>query len=164
MRWSDVDLTAKVWLIPAEHTKEKRIRRVHLPKQAAKLLSAMYAISYLGDDDVYVLPSMRGDRPMSENGLTVALAAMNFGKEQTAHGFRATASTFMHKELSINRDVIELCLGHRLVGKVAKAYLRDADDTYMSAERAAAMQKYADFLDALKDGRTAKPGNARARS
>ena len=92
-------------------------------------------------------PGARTDRLLSENTRTVAVATLNFGKEYTAHGFRASASTFMHKDLSIARDVIELCLGHRFVGEVAKAYLRDADDSYMNVERAAAMQRYADYFD-----------------
>lgn len=56
----------------------------------------------------------------------------------------------MHRELSIPRDVVELCLGHRLGDRTEKAYLRDVQDMDMAVERAAAMQKYADYLDLLR--------------
>jgi len=150
MRFADLDLDAGVWVIPAADSKSKRVHRVHLPRQAVTILKIQHAIRYLGDGDIYVFPGVRTDRVMSEGTLTSALHQLGFGGEHSAHGFRASAKTFMHRELSIPRDVVELCLGHRLGDMTEQVYLRDVQDMNMAKERAAAMQKYADYLDTLK--------------
>ncbi len=41
-------------------------------------------------------------------------------------------------------------MGLKLGDRTEQAYLRDVQDLDMAAERAAAMQKYADYLESLK--------------
>ena len=62
MRWSEVDLVAKLWTIPAERMKSKRPHEVPLSSQAAALLEALPRFS--GD---YVFTTRAG-RPISGFG------------------------------------------------------------------------------------------------
>lgn len=151
MRFEDVDLDARVWVIPATDTKQKRVQRVHLPRQAFEIIRFRYAVHHENNDtDVYVFPGARNDRVMSEGTLTSALHQLGFAGEHSAHGFRSSAKTIMHRELSIPRDVVESCLGHRLGNMTEQAYMHDVQDTNLATERAAAMQAYADYLDELR--------------
>jgi integrase len=85
---------------------------------------------------------------MSENTLNVALRACGYTKEQqTAHGFRSTASTLLNEQ-GWNADAIERQLAHGQRDKVR--------GSYNSAEhlplRRKMMQHWSDYLDGLKAG------------
>ena len=74
--WSEVDLDAKEWRIPAEKMKMGRTHIVPLARQAAALLEELREVTGRWR---YVFPSARMDgRPMSEN--TVRGALLRLGK------------------------------------------------------------------------------------
>ena len=92
---------------------------------------------------IHVFPSIRGDfRPMSENTINAALAAMGFKDEMVGHGWRTTFSTSMNAK-GFNPDAIERQMAHRDPDAVRAAYNRS---DYMS-ERVKMMQFWADLLD-----------------
>ena len=66
--------------------------------------------------------------------------------EITAHGFRATARTMLHKTLNFSPDAIEAQLGYRVPDRLVPAYNR----TKHLNERTEMMQAWADYLDGLK--------------
>ncbi|WP_431848521.1 tyrosine-type recombinase/integrase [Allosphingosinicella sp.] len=90
--WSEFDLDANVWRIPASRMKKRREHVVPLSRQALAILAELRGLSGHGR---LVFPAMgKRDRPMSGNTATAALRRMSFGAdEKTAQGFRAMAST-----------------------------------------------------------------------
>lgn len=83
---------------------------VPLPTQAVTLLRSIQPLTGHG---LYVFPGERShDRPVSDNSVRSALYALGFGKEQSWHGFRASARTMLVDELNIDWQVIEANLAH----------------------------------------------------
>jgi integrase len=148
--WSEIDLKAAEWRIPAARMKMGQDHIVPLSRQAAAILREQHAISGRGR---LVFPSIRGDgRPISNNTINSALRGLGYGKaEMTGHGFRTTASTLLHEQ-GFESDVIERQLAHTEGNKTKAAYNRAA---HLPARRKM-MQAWADYLDDLKTGRTAQ--------
>src|ERR1039457_158737 len=144
--WTEFDLEAAEWRIPAQHTK---MRREHLVPLAAQVVVLLRELNALTGDAVLLFPSLTSiSRPISDNSMNAALRRLGFGKdEMTAHGFRSMASTRLN-ELGFNADVIELQLGHAERNKVRGAY----NKAQRLEERRCLMQAWADFLDGLRLG------------
>lgn len=145
--WTEIDLDAAEWNIPASRMKMKVAHLVPLPHQAVEILESLQTIT---GRDRYVFPSHRStQRCMSENALTAAYRRLGFEKhEVTAHGFRATARTILDEVLHQRPDFIEHQLAHAVKDPNGRAYNRTAH----LAERRKMMQLWADYLDGLKKG------------
>ncbi|HEY4370266.1 MAG TPA: integrase arm-type DNA-binding domain-containing protein [Steroidobacteraceae bacterium] len=145
--WSEFDLDAAEWRIPAARMKMGERHIVPLSTQAIEILRELEPLT--GGTGKYVFPSLRGfDRPMSENTVNAALRRLGYtGQEQTGHGFRSIASTCLNEQ-GFNSDLIELQLAHAERNKVRAAYNR----AERLAERRKMMQAWADYLDGLKAG------------
>lgn len=142
--WSEIFWDEKEWRIPPEKMKMRREHRVPLCRQCMAILHALREKKY---SDVWIFPSPRPSRPLSDNGVLSAIRRMGYEKdEMTAHGFRAMASTTLN-ELGYRPDIIERQLAHGDVDKVRAVYNRAS---YME-ERRAMMQEWADYLDRLRD-------------
>jgi integrase len=143
--WSEFDLDAAVWSIPAAKMKMRRDHRLPLSEQAVAILREIHRLTGRGK---FVFPSIRSkDRPMSNNTMNAALRRMGFGKnEMTAHGFRSVASTFLNESGKWSVDAIERALAHGEKNSVRAAY--DRGDRWN--ERVLMMQWWADHLEELK--------------
>jgi len=143
--WSEIDLDAAEWRIPGSKMKMGQDHIVPLATQAIALLKDLHAMTRHGK---YVFPSVRtGDRCMSENTINAALRAMGYGKDvMTGHGFRAMARTIMDEVLGERVDLIEHQLAHAVKDPNGRAYNRTA---HLPARRLM-MQRWADYLDAIK--------------
>jgi len=144
--WSEIDLEAAEWRIPAEKMKMRDAHIVPLSRQAITILAELHPLT---GDGRFCFPSGRTkDRPMSNNTVNAALRRMGFSRdEMTGHGFRAMASTLLHEQ-GWPSDVIERQLAHAERNKVKAAYNRAG---YLP-ERRRMMQSWSDYLDALKAG------------
>lgn len=150
--WSEIDLDAGEWRIPAIKMKMKVDHLVPLPKQAVALLRDLQPLT---GHWRFVFPSIRtGDRCMSENTINAALRAMGYSKEvMTAHGFRAMARTILDEVLGERVDLIEHQLAHAVKDVNGRAYNRTS---HLPARRAM-MQRWADYLDQLRIGAKVTP-------
>lgn len=121
--WSEFNLERRIWTIPAEKTKMRRLHRVPLTDQVVDILMELNPLTGSGR---YLLPSVRSaDRPISDNTLNAAMRRMGYGKDEvTAHGFRATASTLLNESKHWHQDAIERQLGHLEANEVRRAYAR----------------------------------------
>lgn len=121
--WSEFNLERRIWTIPAEKTKMRRLHRVPLTDQVVDILMELHPLTGSGR---YLLPSVRSaDRPISDNTLNAAMRRMGYGKDEvTAHGFRATASTLLNESKHWHQDAIERQLGHLEANEVRRAYAR----------------------------------------
>ena len=145
--WSEIDLDAAVWRIPAKRMKMKREHAVPLSTQAVAILTEARGVTGQGR---YVFPGQRTPhRPMSENTLNAALRRLGYGSdEMTSHGFRSTASTLLNESGKWSVDAIERALAHGDTDNVRAAYHRGAH----WQERVKMAQWWSDHLDALRDG------------
>lgn len=118
---------------------------VPLAEQAVAILRELQPVTGEGE---YVFPSGRGaSRPMANNAVLAALRRCGIEKdEMSGHGFRATARTILDEVLHERVDLIEHQLGHAVKDPNGRAYNRTA----FLKERTTMMQRWADFLDAVK--------------
>ena len=134
------------WRIPPERMKMRAYHVVPLSRQAVATLRELYPLT---GPEGYVFPQVRNaSRPISENTLNVGLRAIGYPKDQqTAHGFRTTASTLLNEQ-GWNPDAIERQLAHGERDESRASY----NAAQYLDERRKMMQAYADYLDGLKAG------------
>lgn len=144
-QWSEIDLDAAEWTIPGWRMKMGQTLTVPLAKQAVAALRELQPVT---GDGKYVFPSGRGAaRPMSNNAVLAALRRCGIEKsEMSGHGFRATARTILDEVLHERVDLIEHQLGHAVKDPNGRAYNRIA----FLKDRTEMMQRWADYLDSLK--------------
>jgi integrase len=145
--WSEFNLEASEWNIPAEKMKMNSAHLVPLSRQAVEILKELQPLTSASR---YVFPSGRTfARPMSENAVLAALRRMGFSKEEmTGHGFWAMARTILDEVLQVRPDFIEHQLAHAVKDPNGRAYNRTAH----LAERRKMMQLWSDYLDGLRTG------------
>jgi integrase len=153
MEWVELDLDAALWTIPSAKMKRTKEEKEHglphvvpLPSQAVALLRDLQPLTGHGK---YVFPGERShDRPLSDNSVRSALYALGFGKEQTWHGFRASARTMLVDELDADHLAIEANLAHAVKDANGRSYNR----TQYIKKRFEQVQLWADYVDRLTDG------------
>jgi integrase len=145
--WDEFDFKARVWSIPAEKTKMRRLHRVPLTDEVIELLDALRPISGSGR---FLFPSVRSaERPITDNTLNAALRRLGYTSEEvTAHGFRATASTLLNESGKWHPDAIERQLAHIESNDVRRAYARGEHWD----ERIKMMKFWSKYLVELKNG------------
>lgn len=134
-RWSETDLTGRVWTIPAERTKTAREHRVPLSGRAVEVLTAARDLS---DGSGIVFPSVRGGE-ISINAFTAMMKRLQLAA--VPHGFRSSFRDWCG-ETGAPREVAEAALAHVVKG-VEGAYARSD----LFALRADLMQAWANYLD-----------------
>lgn len=157
-RWSEIDLDAAEWRLPAERMKArlaiKTARRgevahvVPLSRQAVEILRRLHAVTGHGE---FVFAGRKRNKPLANHTMGKALELMGYAGEQCVHGLRATASTLLH-ELGYQSHLIEKQLAHADRDKIRAKY-NFAD--YLP-ERRKMLQAWADYLDQLRAGNGGK--------
>jgi len=142
--WSEFDLAAAEWRIPADKMKMKRPHIVPLSTQALDVLNKLHPLT---GHSAYLFPSTRTiTRPMSDMTVNVALRTLGYAQgEMTGHGFRAMANSLL-AEKGWSVDAIERQLAHVEGNKIRAAYHRSEH----LEERRKMMQAWADYLDGLR--------------
>jgi len=151
--WTDFDLDAGLWTIPAPKTKMRKSHLVPLSRQAVAIIREVHGVT---GPKGYLFPSIRTrTRPMSDNTMNACLRRLGYaGDEMTAHGFRAMASTLLNESGKWHPDAIERALAHGDSDKVRAAYHRGAHWD----ERVEMAQWWSDYLDHLRTStKTPKP-------
>jgi len=157
MQWPQVKLddAEPAWRYVASKTGTDHI--VPLSAQAVEILRELQPLTCRPSLPAphYAFPGARSRlRPMSENAVNVALRTLGYtGEQMTAHGFRATARTLL-AEQGWAPDAIERQLAHKVSGPLGAAY----DRAQYLNECRKMMQAWADYLDALRDGRKVVAG------
>ena len=115
--WSEFDLEAALWIIPAKRMKAEKEHRVPLASSAVDLLRTLPRLA--GTELVF--PSPRG-KELSDMGLTAVLRRMNL--KITQHGFRSSFRDWAAEATNYPREVAEMALAHSIGDKVEAAYRR----------------------------------------
>ena len=142
-RWGEVDLRAKLWVVPLERMKAKKEHRVPLSEQAIKLLKALPRIE--GTDLIF--PGRDSKQPLSDMSLTACMRRMGFkdtgGRMCVPHGCRSTFRDWASERTNFPGDMAEMALAHTIDSAVEAAYRRGD----LLAKRMAMMQAWADFCE-----------------
>jgi integrase len=148
--WSEFDMDAGIWVVPAERMKMKTEHLVPLSTQALAILEELKEI---GGGSRFVFPGRNRDKPISNNTLLFALYRLGYKGKMTGHGFRAVASTMLNEMGKFRPDVIERQLAHSERNEVRGAYNRAE---YLP-ERTKMMLAWANHLDTLCKGAKVLP-------
>lgn len=118
-RWQEIDVDARVWVIPAQRMKAKRPHRVPLSPRALEILETAKA---LGDGSGFVFPGTKAGRPLSD--MTLSKLVKELGFDADIHGFRTSFRTWAQERTNFPREVAEAALAHRSGDAVEQAYAR----------------------------------------
>lgn len=128
-RWEEIDWANKLWTVPPSRTKTKKAHEVPLSEQALVLLKKVP-----NGGKPHLFPGKAGKPIVTASPLKV-LRAVPGAEGATCHGFRSSFRDWAADKTSHERDIIEMSLAHKVVGRVEAAYLR----TKMLQKRAALM-------------------------
>ena len=134
-KWSEVDLDAGVWTVPASRMKAKRSHRVPLSSRAVAVLGQARTL----DSDL-IFPSQTG-KVLHDSILSRLMTQL--GVDAVPHGFRSSFRDWATEQTDMADGVIEAALAHVDQNKTRAAYARsDVLD-----RRRSLMQAWADYLN-----------------
>jgi integrase len=143
-KWSEFDLDKALWNVLLANLKDREHRKesfeVPLSPRAVEIVKEMEKARV----SVYVFPGQRKGQPLSNMAFLTLLKRMNVapkgekpdaeakprwhdpasGRAITAHGFRATFKTWAEEVATFPHAAIEHAMGHKVGGKVERAYSR----------------------------------------
>lgn len=126
-RWSEIDISERLWTVPAGRMNAGRERRVPLSDAALAVLDQVRPLAVMRDGKpdagAPVFPGMRRAFPLSNMAMLQLLRRMG-RSELTTHGFRSTFSDWAAERTSFAREVVEMALAHAIENKVEAAYRR----------------------------------------
>jgi integrase len=135
-QWNEIDLTKKVWVIPAERMKAKREHRVPLSKQAIALLKALPT----KNTGALIFPSTKATSKLSDMALTAVMRRMEI--EAVPHGLRSSFRDWVGEETAFPREVAEMALAHVVASATEGSYWRSD----LFEKRRAMMQGWGSYL------------------
>ena len=143
-KWPQFDPDRALWRVPLVDLKDREHRReafeVPLAPRAVEIVREMEKARV----SAFVFPGQRRGQPLSNMAFLTLLKRMNAtrrgekadpdakakwrdpasGRPMTAHGFRATFKTWAEEVATFPHAVIEHAMGHKVGGKVERAYTR----------------------------------------
>jgi integrase len=122
-RWSEIDMSAATWIVPAGRMKGGREHRIPLSALALDLLRETARTRLSREPDALVFPGRDAGRPLSDMSLTAVLRRMRLG-ELTAHGFRSSFRDWAAETTAYPTELVEMALSHAVSNKVEAAYRR----------------------------------------
>jgi len=137
--WAEIDMEAKVWVVPGSRMKAGKEHRVPLSDVAVEMLKMQPRSA--GTELLF--PAPRGGQ-LSDMTLTAVLRRMNV--PAVPHGFRSTFRDWAAERTNYPRDVAEMALAHAIGDKVEAAYRRG--DLFQ--KRALMMADWATFLERVE--------------
>ncbi|KQQ24090.1 integrase [Methylobacterium sp. Leaf122] len=118
-KWSEFDLDAGMWSVPAERMKAGVEHRVPLSESALTILREMKSIR----SGEFVFPGGKRGRPLSNMAMLKTLERM--GRDDlTVHGFRSSFRDWASETTAFPSEVVEAALAHTIENKVERAYRR----------------------------------------
>jgi len=128
--WSEIDLDAGLWTVPADRMKAANEHRVPLTAEALALLRALPIFE--GSD--FVFPAPRGGM-LSDAALSACMKRIHesdegryldprTGRPAVPHGLRSTFRDWAADRTEYPRDMAEIALAHVVGSEVERAYRR----------------------------------------
>ena len=107
-RWSEINVTERVWTIPGSRMKSGKQHRVPMSEQA---LAVLHEMAQHGTEG-FVFPSMKAALTLSDVMLARVVDACG-GNGATVHGFRSTFADWAGEATPFSRELVEMALAHR---------------------------------------------------
>ena len=117
-KWDEMDITKKIWTIPANRMKAKIEHVIPLSDRAVEILEEAKT---LGKDGL-VFPGQKHGRPLSD--MTLSKLLKEFGLHTDVHGFRTSFRVWVQEQTNTPFEVAEKALAHTTKNKVVAAYAR----------------------------------------
>lgn len=163
--WDEIDKDAATWTIPVDRQKMKPKMRSKAKPFVVPLTPAVAALfeklRHYAEDSRFVMASPLADSGRyTDKSLIAAMRKLFEGDEPlldfpepraTPHDLRRTVRTHLGATLGVPPHIAERCLNHSL-GKITRIY--DRGD-YLD-ERRVALERWAEYVAALVEGRQAK--------
>lgn len=140
MRWSELNLETKEWMLPAERTKNRQVHTIYLSELTIEILNALHELTshssfvfdtgrYENDGHIHedsltgVIRRLRGSvkGTKKKNYIEAPLADM---PPFTIHDLRRSAATAWGEYLKAYPHVIERMLNHQPANKLIATYQR----------------------------------------
>ena len=133
--WDEIDLDAKVWVVPAQRMKRPREQRYPLSDRAVEILRKLPREH--GNPNVFIGNS-QGDG-LSERAMRQSLTGLHAarklaglpawvdaksGRLAVVHGFRSTFMDWAHETTSTPKTVMDMALAHLVKDQTEAAYRR----------------------------------------
>lgn len=115
--WAEIDLDARLWVVPGERMKMGKEHRIPLSKPIISLLKKLPREGNL------VFPGAKENSALSDMSLGAVLRRMK-RNDITVHGFRSTFRDWCAESSNFPREVCEHALAHSQSDKVEAAYRR----------------------------------------
>ena len=147
--WSEIDLEAKLWSLPAGRMKAFRKHRVPL---SAPAMDVLHLMNETRRND-FAFPGQAPNKPLSETSVRSLLLRMDLPlvpvdtangktmKRVTQHGFRSSFRDWCGDETSASFETAELSIAHSVGNATVRAY-RKSDAL---EKRRALMNAWADY-------------------
>jgi len=121
-RWDEIDITAKVWTIPAQRMKAGREHRVPLSSRSVEILKTMK----VGQQNDFVFPghSIRKNPHLSTGAFLAVFKRLHNFKGYTPHGLRSCFRDWASERTQFQNETLELALAHTIKNKAEAAYRR----------------------------------------
>ena len=116
--WSEIDLAAKTWTVPAARMKAGKEHKVPLSNAAIALLDALP-----GARAGIVFPGNNPGKPMNHGALRLQLRRMG-QQDANVHGFRWAFVDWAHEQTAFPSEAIEISLAHTVGNAVQRSYRR----------------------------------------
>lgn len=136
-QWSEIDMQAQTWTIPAERMKAGIGHRIPLSEPAVALLASLPRFE--GNDNVF---QGRANKPLSDMSLTLHMRRMEV--DAVPHGFRSTFVDWAAERTNYPPELREMALAHKIANQTQAAYQRGD----MFDRRRALMDDWAEFVQA----------------
>jgi integrase len=117
-RWPEIDLTKRLWTVPATRMKGKREHRVPLSDRSIAILEEMATTR----QSEFVFPGAKAGKPLSTMAFDMTLRRMQV--DVTTHGFRSTFRDWASERTGFAHEVCEMALAHVIPNASEAAYRR----------------------------------------
>jgi integrase len=139
-KWDEIDLTSKVWTIPADRMKAGKEFRVPLSTRALEIISTMKKGQI--NDYVFFGHKATGASHLSNGAFLAVLKKMEGYEGITPHGFRSCFRDWAAETTSFSNETLEMALAHTISNKTEASYRRQDQ----LPKRFTLMQAWADFI------------------
>lgn len=118
-QWSEVNLSDKVWVVPAERMKAGREHRVPLTARAVAILQSLPR----EENNEFLFIGLVAGKGLGHAAMAGVLKRM--GRiDISVHGFRSCFADWAHECSAFPKTVIDMALAHAIGDKVEAAYRR----------------------------------------
>ena len=143
-RWSEIDLDARVWTIPAGRMKAGAEHRVPLANAAVTLLKTLREKAT--GELLFVGQAKDKGEPKPISNMTMNATLKRMKVDATPHGFRSTFRTWAAEKTRFQHEVCEAALAHTIGDRVVAAYQRGD----LFEKRRELMDAWAVFVEGIK--------------